>query len=157
MSNITESAIIFEIRVPEFPKIRKCRCDIKLLKIVWDYYFAVTTVFNSWNEIKWTQINTESMDNECKNFAKEIRMLDNEVRTWSIYQEVDNKIKNMIISLKSINDLKNPSIQERHWFELMELTGVKFTVNNSTAFSELLALKFHKFEDEVKKELISLF
>jgi dynein heavy chain, axonemal len=89
------------------------------------------------------------MDIECKNFAKEIRMLDKLVRTWSIYQEVDSKIKNMIVSLKSINELKNPSIQERHWLELMELTGVKFTVNNSTAFSELLALKFHKFEEEV--------
>jgi dynein heavy chain, axonemal len=149
MSNIIGLAIIFETKIPEFPKIKKCRYDIKLLKIVWDYYFVITTIFDSWNEIKFTQINTESMDIECKNFAKEIRMLDKLVRTWSIYQEVDSKIKNMIVSLKSINELKNPSIQERHWFELMELTGVKFTVNNSTAFSELLALKFHKFEEEV--------
>lgn len=156
MSDIIESAIIFETQVPEFPKIKCCRHDIRLLKTVWDYYFTVTFIFDSWNEMKWTEINTESMDIECKNFTKEIRMLDKEVRMWPIYQEVDNKIKNMIISLKSINELKNPSIQERHWFELMSLTGVKFSVNNDTSFTELLALKLHKFEDEVSKHIFHL-
>ena len=64
------------------------------------------------------------MDMDCKKFAKDIRMLDKEMRAWDVYLGLENTIKNMIASLKAVGDLQNSSIRDRHWNQLMDATGV---------------------------------
>jgi len=50
--------------------------------------------------------------------------MDKEIRDWSIYTYIENKIKNMITSLRALIELQNPAMKERHWAELMEVTNV---------------------------------
>jgi dynein heavy chain len=71
------------------------------------------------------------------------------MRAWDVYTGVENDVKNLMTSLRAVTELQNPSIRERHWQELMKATGVKFTMDDSTTFADLLALNLHKFEDEV--------
>jgi dynein heavy chain len=126
-----------------------CRREIKMLKALWDYTSIVTSTFDDWKKTKWREINAESMDSDCKKFAKEIRSLDKEMRTWDTFIGIDNDIKNLITALRAVTELQNQSIRDRHWNELMQATGVVFTMSDDTTFAELLALNLHKFEDEV--------
>jgi len=151
MTKLTESAQLFEVQVPDFKQIRQCRKEVKLLKILWDYTSIVRSTFDDWKKTKWREINADSMDAECKKFAKEIRGLDKEMRAWDVYNGVENDVKNLMTSLRAVTELQNPAIRERHWQELMQATGVKFTMDDSTTFADLLALNLHKFEDEVNK------
>lgn len=64
------------------------------------------------------------MDIDCKKFAKDIRSLDKEMRSWDAYTGLDNSVKNMITSLRAVNELQNPAIRDRHWQELMKATKV---------------------------------
>jgi dynein heavy chain len=64
------------------------------------------------------------MDMDCKRFAKDVRLLDKEMRAWNAYSGLEAAIKNMMTSLKAVGDLQNPSIRERHWKQLMDATGV---------------------------------
>lgn len=64
------------------------------------------------------------MDIECKKFAKEIRMLDKEMRGWDTYTGLDATVKNTLTSLKAVGELQNPAIRERHWEQLMNSTKV---------------------------------
>ena len=150
MVRLDNQAQLFEVQIPEFKQIKQCRKDIKLLKSLWDYVFIVQSTFSDWKSTKWREINAESMDAECKKFAKEIRGLDKEMRAWDAYTGVENDVKNMMTSLRAVTELQNPAIRDRHWQELMKATGVKFTMDEGTTFSDLLALNLHKFEDEVK-------
>jgi dynein heavy chain len=90
------------------------------------------------------------METECKKFNKEMRAFDKEMRTWEAYLGAENEVKNMMTSLRAVTELQNPAIRERHWQELMKATGVKFSLTESTTFSDMLTLNLHKFEDEVK-------
>lgn len=57
--------------------------------------------------------------------------MDKEIREWSVYTYIENSIKNMITSLRVLIELQNPSMKERHWTELMEITNViLFNLNN---------------------------
>ena len=113
------------------------------------YTNIVNSTFDDWKKTKWREINAESMDSDCKKFAKEIRSLDKEMRTWDTFIGIDNDIKNLITALRAVTELQNQSIRDRHWNELMQATGVVFTMSDDTTFAELLALNLHKFEDEV--------
>lgn len=64
------------------------------------------------------------MDIDCKKFAKDVRSLDKEMRSWDAFVGLDNTVKNMITSLRAVSELQNPAIRDRHWQQLMQATQV---------------------------------
>ncbi|KAK2522490.1 hypothetical protein Q9233_010487 [Columba guinea] len=148
MTSIYESAGLFEVMVPDYKQLKQCRKELCLLKELWDMISLVG--LDDWQTTKWVDINVENMDLECKKFAREIRNLDKEVRAWDAFSGLDSKVKNMLTALKAVAELQNPAIRERHWNQLMQVTGVRFVMDSDTTLADLLKLNLHNFEDEVR-------
>lgn len=47
------------------------------------------------------------MDIECKKFAKDVRLLDKEMRVWDTYIQLEATVKNMLTSLRAVGELQN--------------------------------------------------
>ena len=62
MDDLDQSAQLFEVQVPEFKQIKQCRRDIKMLKMLWDYNFIVSTTFEDWKKTRWREIDAELLD-----------------------------------------------------------------------------------------------
>ncbi|XP_049809049.1 dynein beta chain, ciliary [Schistocerca nitens] len=160
MQAIQDSASLFEVNVPEFKHVKQCRKELRMLKQLWDYVHIVQTCIDDWKTTPWRKIDVENMDIECKKFAKEIRALDKEMRSWDTYVTLEATVKNMLTSLRAVGELQNPAIRERHWHQLMKSTKslaalppevtVRFVMDESTTLSDLLALNLHECEEEVK-------
>ncbi|CAH8620633.1 unnamed protein product [Schistosoma intercalatum] len=150
MSNLLTSASLFEVNVPEFKQIKQCRKELKLLKILWDYIHLIQTSIHNWTLSPWRTINVEQLDLDCKKFAKDLRGLDKEMRAWDAYIGIEEKVKNMLTSLRAVSELQNPAIRDRHWIQLMKATGVRFQMTESTTLMDLLSLNLHEYEDEVR-------
>ncbi|NWU90022.1 DYH9 protein, partial [Upupa epops] len=150
MASIYESAGLFEVTVPDYKQLKQCRKELCLLKELWDMISLVNTSFDDWQTTRWVDINVENMDLQCKKFAREIRNLDKEMRAWDAFTGLDSKVKNMLTALKAVAELQNPAIRERHWNQLMCVTGVKFVMDSDTTLADLLKLNLHNFEDEVR-------
>ncbi|XP_071673847.1 dynein axonemal heavy chain 9-like [Patagioenas fasciata] len=150
MTSIYESAGLFEVIVPDYKQLKQCRKELCLLKELWGMISLVGTCLDDWQTTKWADINVENMDLECKKFAREIRNLDKEVRAWDAFTGLDSKVKNMLTALKAVAELQNPAIRERHWNQLMQVTGVRFVMDSDTTLADLLKLNLHNFEDEVR-------
>ncbi|NWQ82098.1 DYH9 protein, partial [Columbina picui] len=150
MTSIYESAGLFEVMVPDYKQLKQCRKELCLLKELWDMISLVDTCLDDWQTTKWVDINVENMDLECKKFAREIRNLDKEMRAWDAFAGLDSKVKNMLTALKAVAELQNPAIRERHWNQLMQVTGVRFVMDSDTTLADLLKLSLHNFEDEVR-------
>lgn len=99
------------------------------------------TCIDDWKQTPWRKVDVENMDIECKRFAKDIRLLDKEMRPWNTYIQLEATVKNMLTSLRAVGELQNPAIRERHWIQLMASTKV-FNVHD---ISELL----HKITDSI--------
>lgn len=91
---------------------------------LWDYIFLVRSSIDDWKKTSWRKIDVENMDIECKKFAKDIRLLDKEMRGWDAYLALEATVKNMLTSLRAVGELQNPAIRERHWIQLMTSTKV---------------------------------
>uniref|UniRef100_A0A8C0BA58 Dynein axonemal heavy chain 17 n=1 Tax=Buteo japonicus TaxID=224669 RepID=A0A8C0BA58_9AVES len=150
MAALSKSAGLFEVSVPEYKQLKACHREVRLLKELWDMIVLVNTNIDDWKTTRWKDINVEQMDIDCKKFAKDIRSLDKEMRSWDAFTGLDNSVKNMITSLRAMNELQNPAIRDRHWQELMQATKVNFTMSEDTTLADLLQLNLHKFEDEVR-------
>lgn len=82
------------------------------------------TSIEDWKKTPWRKIDVENMDIECKKFAKDVRLLDKEMRGWDAYLMLEATVKNMLTSLRAVGELQNPAIRERHWIQLMASTKV---------------------------------
>ncbi|KAJ8957969.1 hypothetical protein NQ318_001970 [Aromia moschata] len=173
MKCVQESGSLFEVTVPDFKLLKQCRRDLRLLKHLWDFIYIVRTCVDDWKTTPWRKIDVENMDIECKKFAKEIKMLDKEMRPWNTYTGLDSTVKNTLTSLKAVGELQNPAIRERHWDQLMKSTKVgrpyiclyfciynlaalptelttRIVMDHSTTLADLLELNLHECEEEVK-------
>uniref|UniRef100_A0A8C2YH93 Dynein axonemal heavy chain 9 n=1 Tax=Coturnix japonica TaxID=93934 RepID=A0A8C2YH93_COTJA len=150
MTSIYESAALFEVMVPDYKQLKQCRKEMCLLKELWDMISVVNSSLEHWQTTRWVDINVENMDLECRKFAKEIRNLDKEMRAWGAFTGLDSRVKNMLTALKAVAELQNPAIRERHWAQLMQVTGVRFVMDSDTTLADLLKLHLHNFEDEVR-------
>ncbi|XP_052825334.1 dynein beta chain, ciliary isoform X1 [Octopus bimaculoides] len=150
MESLQISAALFEVNIPDFKQLKQCRRDLRLLKHLWDYIEIVCSCISEWKCTLWVDINVDHMDMACKIFAKDIRMMDKELRTWDVYSGVESNVKNVITSLRAIGDLQSPAIRDRHWQQLMTATKVNITMNETTTLADLMSLHLHNFEDEVK-------
>ncbi|XP_039572044.1 dynein heavy chain 17, axonemal isoform X2 [Passer montanus] len=150
MAALATSAALFEVSVPDYKQLKMCRKELRLLKDLWDMVNLVNLSIASWKTTKWAELNVEDMDIECKKFAKDIRSLDKEVKSWDAFTGLDSSMKNMITSLRAVSELQNPAIRDRHWQELVQTAKVEFTMSENTTLADLLQLNLHKFEEEVR-------
>ncbi|XP_059764547.1 dynein axonemal heavy chain 9 [Balaenoptera ricei] len=150
MASISASASLFEVTVPDYKQLRQCRKEACQLKELWDTIGMVTSSIHAWETTTWMDINVEAMDLECKWFARHIRNLDKEVRAWDAFTGLESTVLNTLTSLRAVAELQNPAMRERHWRQLMQATGVTFTMDEGTTLAHLLQLQLHHFEDEVR-------
>merc|ERR1712216_563368 len=97
----------------------------------------------------WNDINTGMMEEESKMMAKAIKTLDKRLRTFDAYVGVDTLLKNFLVTLPAVSDLRSPSMRERHWKLLMTITGVEFEMGPKFSLADLTKLQLHKFVDDV--------
>ncbi|NWV29438.1 DYH17 protein, partial [Origma solitaria] len=147
---LATSAELFEVSVPPYKQLKKCRRELCLLKEVWDMVSLVNLSIASWKTTRWNDLNVEDMDIECKKFTKDIRSLDKDVKGWDVFTGLDSSMKNMMTSLRAVSELQNPAIRDRHWQELVQTTKVEFTMSEDTVLADLLQLNLHQFEEEVR-------
>ncbi|XP_032944295.1 dynein axonemal heavy chain 11 isoform X2 [Rhinolophus ferrumequinum] len=150
MLHMQESTYLFEVSLPEYKQMKQCRKEIKLLKGLWDVIIYVRRSIDNWTKTQWRQINVEQMDVELRRFAKEIWSLDKEVRAWDAYAGLEGTVKDMTTSLRAVTELQSPALRDRHWHQLMKTTGVEFSISEATTLADLLALRLHQVEDDVR-------
>ena len=117
---------------------------------LWDYIEVIHSSIIHWKTTSWIKIDIEGMEVECKKYLKEIHQLDKDVRSWQAYTTLELLLKNMLTSLRAINDLQNPALRERHWIQLMTATGVNILIDDFTTLDDLLNLNLHQYEEDVK-------
>eukprot|EP00966_Prymnesium_polylepis_P164351 3799605-Prymnesium_polylepis.1 len=110
----------------------------------------VDSQIEAWKKILWNDIVASTLEEEAKQFQKLVRGLPKEARDWDIYRTVDQAIKNFLVSVPCVSDLKSPSMRDRHWDQLMEVTKVSIDVKNPTfALDDLLKLNLQNYVDDV--------
>ncbi|KAL5106320.1 hypothetical protein TcWFU_007241 [Taenia crassiceps] len=150
LTQLKRQAQLFEVALPEFRQLTSCRREIRLLKTVWDWVFLIRSTIAGWYDTPWRLISVDEMDLTLKQFSvKDLRHLDKEVRAWPVFLGIEAEVRNMMTSLRAMNELQNPAIRGRHWSQLMSTTGVRFVMNENTVLAELLALKLHSYDEEV--------
>lgn len=85
---------------------------------------VIESCVGNWKKTAWKRLDVEEIEQQCKKFSKDIRMLGKFVRTWEPFVYIERLLKNLVTSLRAITELQNSAIKDRHWMELVKSTGV---------------------------------
>lgn len=91
---------------------------------MWDFVHVIESCIDDWRSSPWLHIDTDDIENECKQFTRDLRTLDKSIRDWTPYLYIVGVLRELVASLRTITELQNPAITERHWMELMHITKV---------------------------------
>ncbi|XP_037811861.1 dynein beta chain, ciliary, partial [Lucilia sericata] len=138
------------IAAPDDDTLRLCAAEVRRVKQLWDFVHVIESCIDDWRSSPWLHIDTDDIENECKQFTRDLRTLDKSIREWSPYLYIVGVLRELVASLRTITELQNPAITERHWMELMHVTKLTFKTHPSTTLEDLLKLELHKHEEDIK-------
>ena len=116
---------------------------------MWHFVDMIDGSINDWNKTLWNDINCEEIEDGAKAIYKQLRGLDKFIKQSDCYTVAEKNVKNFMSTIPLVSDLRHPSMRDRHWAMLMDLTGVKFVIDEHFKLANLLALGLHNFEDDV--------
>ena len=130
--------------------VAQTRRELVMVKAVWDLNWMIESQVDTWKKILWNDIEASVLEEETKTFQKLVRGLDKATREWDIYRGCDSAVKNFLVSIPCVNDLKSPSMRDRHWQQLMDVTKVQIDIKDPKfSLADLLALNLQNYVDDV--------
>ena len=104
-----------------------------------------------------TTIKADLLSDQNKMLQVQLKGLPKEIKNMGTpYTAITDKVKNMAVVLPLVSLLHSESMEQRHWDQLMTLTGRKFDHNSiNFNFEEVLQLHLHKHENAIN-ELVEI-
>ncbi|CAL6052399.1 Dynein_heavy chain [Hexamita inflata] len=145
----------------EIQQINQMEKELKLLKGIWDLADVVETQVKEWKKSLFQDVNTDSLQDTISKLTKQLVKMDQISRAYPVYKELDQILKNFLNTIPLITNLRDKSMRERHWQELMKKTQVKFVIDENFKLADLLDLNLHLYQEDVaeivdcaRKELV---
>jgi dynein heavy chain, axonemal len=105
-------------------------------------------------ETPWARIKPEGMEEIARGHTQSLKRMPRNVRESNAYAGLDKQVKDFIKTCPLIAALRNSGMRDRHWQELMAVTGAFIalpSVNPSLRLSDVLALELHNFSTDVEE------
>ncbi|KAF4691102.1 hypothetical protein FOZ60_016205 [Perkinsus olseni] len=143
--------LLFDMAMSGYRELKDSQEDLVLLKNLWDAIALINFTFEDWNSTLWDRINTDDLLMRVKELGTQVKAMPKEIRGWKLYAWLQDIVKNMSTVLPLISDLHSETMRDRHWNQLMDVTGTTFTKGPEFCFKDLLDLELYKFADDVSE------
>jgi len=143
---------LFDLNPSDFKELKDCRSDLKMLKQVWDMIALVDGQFLHWMRTAFKNVDTDFLLEETKKLQKQLKGCSIRMKSWECFKGLETKVKNMATSLPLVQDLRSPSMRDRHWRHLLRVTKQTMQIDpesDSFSLKDLLELGLHAFVEEV--------
>ena len=145
---------LFGLPHQQYPPLDLTRDQIALLEKLYNLYSKVLDTIGKWKEVYWYDIREEidNMIDQIELFGKECQRLPKDLKKWEAYDELRKEVDDMTLILPLVKELAKPSIRDRHWLEIIDITkkeDLPFAAENF-CLNHLLQAGLLEFQDEVE-------
>jgi dynein heavy chain len=148
---VNELEDLFELAISKHSTLLTIEEDVKVLKNVLDVASLVDSYVNMWKNTLWADIATDDLLDELKRVQNLIKRLPRAAHSWPIFKSLDDRVKNLGKALPLVHDLHSPAMRERHWKQLVIITGVNIDRGPNFCLDDLLQLNLHHHVDNVSE------
>lgn len=90
-------------------------------------------------------------EEDASRYTEQCIRLPKDLKEWLAYKELKRKIEDLKEVLPLITDLKKPSIRDRHWIKICEITGTRLNYENpdQMLIEDLLKAELLKYQEDI--------
>ena len=145
---------LFALKKTEYPELEATGKEIDLLQKLYNLYRDVMNKMDDWKTILWSHVvaNVGEMAQEMENFNGRCKKLPKKLREWDAYNDLKKQIEDTQTVLPLLQELSKPSMRQRHWDQITELTGHTMNVNDPEfRLAEMLAANLVAHQVEIEE------
>ncbi len=147
---LVDAQQLFDLPVTAYPEMNDIKGKLAALKLIYNVYTAQRAAREEWSQTLWSNLNVTVLEHGIDEFAARVRQFPKDIKALSLCRTLDAKIKEFKDSIPLFQDLKNDALRDRHWKQLMNVTGKTFDMNPQTfTLSNIFEMELHKFAEKI--------
>eukprot|EP00976_Prorocentrum_cordatum_P089032 1187583-Prorocentrum_minimum.AAC.1 len=129
--NYSSGEELFGLTVTQYPELEKTEQEIQMLDRLYSLFVNVITTINGYGEFFWVDVLTQidTMSEQVAQFQAQCKKLPKSLRGWAAFRDLKKKIDDFLEILPLIQALCSKSMRQRHWQEVMTVTGKTFNLS----------------------------
>ncbi|OON20089.1 dynein heavy chain, region 2 [Opisthorchis viverrini] len=119
----TISGTSLEMEQPRIEELDLLVAEIKLKQLLWNSLEDWDEIYEQWLTADFLKLDTDELSATIQKYIKSVTMLEKGLPPNNVVPLLKAKVDGMKSKLPSIMDMRNPTLQPRHWQKLEELIG----------------------------------
>jgi len=143
---------LFGLPHQSYPALEQSAKEIELLGKLYNLYSKVIDTIAGWKLIPWLEIPNEidKMIDMIESFGRDCQRLPGVLKGWDAYKELKQEIEDMSKILPLVKELSKPSIRDRHWDEIIQMTQKNIPYRSETfILNQLLECNLLEHEADI--------
>eukprot|EP00048_Salpingoeca_helianthica_P012901 m.192885 g.192885 ORF g.192885 m.192885 type:complete len:4604 (+) comp15437_c5_seq116:137-13948(+) len=149
-SQLTEAQQLFGLPATSYGGMSAVATSLSQLDLVYTLYEQQRTARENWAQTLWSNLNVSVLQEGMAEFTGRLRKFPKEVKELPVCKAVEASLNEFKDSIPLFTDLKNEALRDRHWKQLMEVTGTTFDMNPTTfTLAKLFEMQLHRFSEKI--------
>ncbi|CAK0855452.1 unnamed protein product [Prorocentrum cordatum] len=143
---------LFGVPHQQYPTLDQTKQELQYLGQLYDLYVAVLETIKEWRDYLWSEVpdHMDTMQKQIDNFSGRCKKMPKQLRDWPAYHELKKEIEDFQEVLPLLMELGKPSIQVRHWQQVMDITQKELPIESENfKLQSLIDAQLNEFTDEI--------
>ncbi|TGZ67987.1 hypothetical protein CRM22_004505 [Opisthorchis felineus] len=114
---------VLRMEQPRIEELDLLVAEIKLKQLLWNSLEDWDEIYEQWLTADFLKLDTDELSATIQKYIKSVTMLEKGLPPNNVVPLLKAKVDGMKSKLPSIMDMRNPTLQPRHWQKLEELIG----------------------------------
>ncbi|XP_031757885.1 dynein gamma chain, flagellar outer arm isoform X2 [Xenopus tropicalis] len=141
---------LFNIVPKLFPELDRTGKDLQLLGTLYILFQKFISFDQRFRDTLWGEVDLTLCNQEIEQYWSECLIWNEKLKDWDAYNEMAREIKFYEDIFPLLHELKSKEIRNRHWLQVMSITGSSFPLEaNVFKVYHLLDIGLLKFKDQL--------
>lgn len=155
LRDLNQQEELYDIKPTVHEGLQRCSDDLVKLKHVWDLVCVVNQSFSRWNEIMWFGVKLDVLIKEMQELEQLVAKSHNQHSGWPVYESMKEKIVTSLEAVSLMSLLQSPVLRQRHWKQLLRVTGGSLMNETDIKLHDLFALSLPSHSRDVEELVTS--
>ncbi|GCC35016.1 hypothetical protein chiPu_0013494 [Chiloscyllium punctatum] len=147
---------LFGLPVIEYPDLLRIKRELTLLQKLYSLYDSVIENVNGYNDILWSELDIEKINNELLDFQNRIRKLPKALKEWQAFNDLKKTIDDFSETCPLLEMMANKAMMLRHWERIAQVTGHTFDVESDQfTLKNITEAPLLKYKEDIEDICIS--
>uniref|UniRef100_A0A8C5PKA2 Dynein heavy chain n=1 Tax=Leptobrachium leishanense TaxID=445787 RepID=A0A8C5PKA2_9ANUR len=141
---------LFNIVPKEFPELDRTGKDLQLLGTLYILFQKFIDFDLEFQSTLWADVDLSKSNKEIEQYWSECLTWNYKLKDWDAFNEMAREVKFYFDIFPLLHDLKSKEIRNRHWLQVMSVTGSSFPLEaNVLKVSHILDIELLKFQADL--------